>query len=125
MQPSKNYSLSHYLDAVDDIPCAVKTKILSTVEEAYSKAEKKHHGKLSDGQPALEFLQEVRVFDPRHIAFTDDRVSSYKAIPGFSKVPRDELDAYLTNVGPAALRATVGWRIWISSGMDFKRDFLC
>ncbi|CAB1316614.1 unnamed protein product [Coregonus sp. 'balchen'] len=32
---------SHYFDAVDNLPFSVKTKILSTVEEAYSKAEEK------------------------------------------------------------------------------------
>ena len=62
---------------------------------------------MSDGQPAIEFLQEVRVFDPRHIAFLDDSVESYKAIPGFTHVPRHEFDSYFTALGPAALRAAL------------------
>lgn len=60
---------------------------------------------MSDGQPAIGFLQQVRVFDPCHLAFLDDSVASYKAIPGFTDVPSNELDSYFTALGPAALSA--------------------
>lgn len=32
-------------------------------------------------------------------------MSSYESIPGFSDVPKDELDAYFTRLGPAAVHA--------------------
>lgn len=89
-----------------DLSFDIKTQILNTVEEAYNNAEEKLNKYMSDGQPAINFLQEVRVFDPRHIAFMNDSVSSYKHIPGFSAVSKDEIDAYFTHLGPAALRAS-------------------
>lgn len=62
---------------------------------------------MSDEQPAIHFLKEERVFDPRYTAFMDSTVSSYKRIPGFSAVPQDELDAYLHHLGSSALKASV------------------
>lgn len=35
-----------------------------------------------------------------------DSVYSYKNIPGFSTVPKDELNAYFIQLGPATLRAS-------------------
>ncbi|KAJ4946268.1 hypothetical protein JOQ06_023936 [Pogonophryne albipinna] len=46
-----------------DLPRRTKTEILRTVGEAYV-SEEKLTKYMSDGQPAIEFLQEVRVFDP-------------------------------------------------------------
>ena len=89
-----------------DLSFAIKMQILNRVEQAYSNAEDKLSKYMSDGQPAIEFLKEVRVFDPRHIVFMSDCVASYKSIPGFSAVPKDELDAYFIHLGPAALRAS-------------------
>ncbi|XP_061582006.1 uncharacterized protein LOC133447348 [Cololabis saira] len=89
-----------------DLQHCTKTEILGTVGEAYVDAEEKLTKYMSDGQPAIEFLKEVRVFDPRHIAFLEDSVESYKAIPGFTHVPRDEFDSYFKALGPAALRAS-------------------
>ncbi|CAL8383088.1 unnamed protein product [Arctogadus glacialis] len=60
---------------------------------------------MSHGQPAIEFLQEVRVYDPRHITFLDDSVASYKAFPGFTEEQSDEFDSSFKTHGPAALRA--------------------
>ncbi|KAL1277093.1 hypothetical protein QQF64_023766 [Cirrhinus molitorella] len=87
-----------------------KTQIICTVGQAYENAEEKLTEYMSYGQPAIEFLQEVRVFDPHHIAFLDDSVASYKTIPGFTEVP--ELIQFICQMltvhktlGPAALRA--------------------
>ena len=88
-----------------DLPHTTMTQILSTVGQAYANAEEKLTKYMSHGQPAIEFLQEVRVFDPRHIAFLDDFVASYKAIPGFTEVQSDEFGSYFKTLGPAALRA--------------------
>ncbi|XP_078469389.1 uncharacterized protein LOC144732027 [Lampetra planeri] len=59
-----------------NLPYTTKTQILCTVGQAYENAEEKLTKYMSHGQPAIEFLQEVRVFDPRHIAFLDDSVAS-------------------------------------------------
>ena len=85
------------------LPHTTKTQILSTVGQAYDNDEEKLTKYMSHGQPAIEFLQEVRVFDPRHIAFLDDSVASYKAIPGFTEVQSDEFDSNFKTLGPAAL----------------------
>lgn len=111
-----------------DLPFATKTQILHTVGQAYSNAEDKLDKYMSDGQPAIRFLEEVRVFDPRNIAFMNDSVSSYKAIPGFTDVPNDEFNSYFQALDPAALRAAscgvvdldVFW-----DGLQERRDFLC
>ncbi|XP_065096737.2 uncharacterized protein [Paramisgurnus dabryanus] len=89
-----------------DLTLAIKNHILNKVEQAYNNAEDKLKKYMSDGQPAIHFLNEVRVFDPRHTAFMDESVVSYKYIPGFSAVPTEEFDAYFTHLGPTALRAS-------------------
>lgn len=88
-----------------DLSFAIKMQILNRVEQAYISAEDKLSKYMSDGQPAIHFLKEVRVFDPRHTALMSDSVSSYESIPGFSDVPKDELDAYFIRLGPAAVHA--------------------
>lgn len=89
-----------------DLPHTTKRQILSTVGQAYENAEEKLTKYMSHGQPATEFLHEVRVFDPCHIAFLDDSVASYKPIPGFTEVPSDEFDSYFKTRGPATLSAS-------------------
>ncbi|KAL0185277.1 hypothetical protein M9458_020974, partial [Cirrhinus mrigala] len=89
-----------------DVHHATKTHILNLVHLAYSNAEEKLTKYMSEGQPAINFLREVRVFDPRYISFMEDSVSGYTHIPGFSAVPSDEFDAYFQRLGPAALKAS-------------------
>lgn len=89
-----------------DVHHAAKTHILNLVHLAYSNAEEKLTKYMSEGQPAINFLREVRVFDPRYISFMEDSVSGYTHIPGFSAVPNDEFDAYFQRLGPAALKAS-------------------
>lgn len=57
-----------------DLSFAIKMQILNRVEQAYINAEDKLSKYISDGQPAISFLKEVRVFDPSHIAFMSDSV---------------------------------------------------
>ncbi|XP_017279625.1 uncharacterized protein LOC108240571 [Kryptolebias marmoratus] len=79
-----------------DLPLGTKREILNTVEQAYNNAEDKLAKYMSHGQPGINFFKEVRVFNPRHIAFMSSTVSSYTAIPGFSAVPQEEMDTYFT-----------------------------
>lgn len=97
-------SCVEYFEGVD-LSLAIKMQIVNRVAQAYITAEEKLSKYMSDGQPAIHFLKEVRVFDPRHISFMSDSVSTYKSIPGFSDVPDDELDAYFRRLGPAAVHA--------------------
>lgn len=90
-----------------DVSFAIKTHILNIMEQAYNNAEEKLTKYMSDGQPAINLLQEVRVFDPHHTPFMNDSASIYKDIPGFGDVSNDEFDACFNHLGPAALRASV------------------
>lgn len=65
-----------------DLSFAIKMQILKRVEQAYINADDKLSKYISYGQPAIDFLKEVRVFDPRYTAFMSDSVSNYKSIPG-------------------------------------------
>lgn len=83
---------------------------------------------MSDEQPAFRFLKEVRVFDPRHTAFVDSAVSSYKHIPSFSAVPQDELDTYLNHLGPSPLKAPVCGVVHLDvfqNGLQERLPVLC
>lgn len=89
------------------LPLELKTKVLNQVRAAFSYADEKLSKYMQHGQPGIEFLKEVRIFEPRCLAFMDDSPNSYKAIPGFSSVPEDEMTRYMTKLGPEALRASV------------------
>ncbi|XP_017281833.1 uncharacterized protein LOC108241875 [Kryptolebias marmoratus] len=89
-----------------DLPLGTKKEILNAVEQAYNNAEDKLAKYMSHGQPGINVFKEVRVFDPRHLAFMSSTVSSYTAIPGFSAVPQKEMDTCFTQLGPTALRAS-------------------
>lgn len=80
-----------------------KTQILS-VSQANEYAEEKLTKSKSHGQPAIEFLKELRMFDPRYKALVDQSFSSYKAIPGVTNMPSEEFESYLKTFGPAALK---------------------
>lgn len=69
----------------------LKAKVINQVQAAFSYAEEKLIKYMEHGQPAIEFLKEVHIFEPRCLAFMSDSPSSYKAIPGFSSVPEDEI----------------------------------
>lgn len=45
----------------------------------------------------------------------DKSPNSYKAIPGFSSVPEDEMMRYMTKLGPEALRASVSGIVELDS----------
>ncbi|MCJ8739905.1 hypothetical protein PDJAM_G00052810 [Pangasius djambal] len=51
----------------------------------------------------------------------DDSPNSYKTIPGFSSVPEDEMKSYITNLGPAALRASQKTRCLLGVISTFQR----
>ncbi|XP_060777572.1 uncharacterized protein LOC132886657 isoform X2 [Neoarius graeffei] len=81
-----------------------KSEILRQVEEAFGAAEEKVTKYMSNGQPGIEFLKQVRVFQPKCIPFMPTCPKSYNAIPGFDSVPSEELSNYLNKFGPEALQ---------------------
>ncbi|KAL1269193.1 hypothetical protein QQF64_031482, partial [Cirrhinus molitorella] len=78
------------------MPHELQTKVLHQVEAAFTYAEEKLMKYMQHGQPGIEFLKEVRIFDPRCLAFMNGDPNSYKAIPGFCSVPEDEMTRYIT-----------------------------
>ena len=59
----------------------------------------------TDGQPAAEYLKEVRVFDPAAVPRMSRDPSNYVNIPGFSEVPADEVRQYFEKFAPEVLVA--------------------
>lgn len=61
---------------------------------------------MSDGQPDIRVLEEVRIFGPHCIAFINYSGSSYKAIPGFTIGIQMNGQMNEVQLGPAALCST-------------------
>lgn len=55
-------------------------------------------------QPALKFLDQVRVLDPRNLLHMDCDFDSVDSIPGFDEVPKEEWELYVNNHGPLAVK---------------------
>ncbi|CAB3978466.1 CGG triplet repeat-binding 1 [Paramuricea clavata] len=74
-------------------------------ESAFKQAEAKLLLYIVDGgQPASEFLKEVRVLDPCNIVSSSKRHSSYSNIPGFKDtVTSEEWQKYVNILGPDAV----------------------
>lgn len=77
------------------------------MKAAFSDADEKLSKYIEHGQPGIESLKEVRIFEPQCLAFMDDSPNRYKAIPGFSSALEDEMNSYITNLDPAVLQASV------------------
>ena len=68
---------------------------------AHSKLEKY----VVDGaQPGSNFLDQVRVLDPRNLLDMDHDFNSIDSIPGFDQVPKEEWELYVNNHGPLAVK---------------------
>ena len=55
-------------------------------------------------QPALKFLQQICVLDPRNLIDVERNFDSIDSIPGFEAVTRNEWDLYVNSLGPAAVK---------------------
>ena len=86
-----------------------KEDLCSLFKEAYSKATEKLRKYLStDGQPAANFLEQVRIFNPAAVVRMPRQVSHYKHIPGFADIPPPEMDGYVYILAPQAISASDG-----------------
>ena len=89
-----------------NLPYAKKQETLAIFEQAYQLAEDKLSKYMNGAQPAMQFLKDCRVFNPRCIIlFSEDEDLS--SIPGFEDVPKEEIHLYFTKFGPTAVKASV------------------
>ena len=48
-----------------------------------------------DGQPAIKFLKQLRVFNPKKVPYLPQKLDEYESIPGMGTVPASEFAIYL------------------------------
>lgn len=85
------------IDHQDDL----KKQFVSAFKQAEAKLEKYI---VNGGQPASEFLKEIKVLEPRNIVSSSKLHSSYTNIPGFKEsVSDEEWHKYVDIFGPAAV----------------------
>lgn len=83
-----------------------KEEVTNTVRSAFTDA----HAKLkkyivAGAQPGNQFLQEVRILDPRNLVNVDVDYQSINCIPGMTDVPQSEWHMYVSVIGPAQRRS--------------------
>ena len=83
---------------------AIKEIFMEAMENASEKL-LKYLDLGAGGQPAINFLKEVRVFDPNSAPRMSQNLADYDHIPGMSDIPRTEFVKYLTKLCPDAITA--------------------
>jgi hypothetical protein len=101
---------SRFVDNTDLIADA-KQNLLLILEGAMTVSADKLIKYLRDdkqGQPAIHFLRECRIFNPSRVSVLPHCLTEYSAISGFVEtVPQDEFILYINVLAPEAIRATV------------------
>ena len=95
--------LTFYFDGLK-LTKSEKSELASLFQSAFVKA----HDKLSQyivdgGQPASEFLEQIRVLNPKNLVGLDFNFDSIDSIPGFKAVSRSEWEMYTMSLGPNAV----------------------
>ncbi|KAK3714762.1 hypothetical protein QZH41_001562 [Actinostola sp. cb2023] len=85
-----------------------KEAVVETVRSAFTDA----HAKLkkyivAGAQPGNQFLQEVRILDPRNLVNVDVDYQSINCIPGMTVVPKTEWHMYVSVIGTAAVKHSI------------------
>lgn len=81
----------------DDLLYATKLKVIDQVKEAHEAAREKLEKYLGDGQPGLDFLKQVRIFNPSRLSVMSKGIADYAAIPQFAEnVSPEEMELYFT-----------------------------
>ncbi|XP_074621358.1 uncharacterized protein LOC141879906 [Acropora palmata] len=79
--------------------------LVSLFSSAFTAAHSKLEKYVVDGaQPGSNFLDQVRVLDPRNLLDMDHDFNSIDSIPGFDQVPKEEWELYVNNHGPLAVK---------------------
>ena len=89
----------------DDFSCEERNELVLLANSAFTAAhEKLQKYVVAGSQPALKFLEQVRVFDPRNLVTSDTAFDAIDSIPGFDNVCRNEWDLYVKRLGPDAVK---------------------
>ena len=89
----------------DNFSCEERTEVVVLVNSAFTAAQNKLHKYVVAGaQPALKFLEQVQILDPRNLVNVDSTFDATDSIPGFEKVSRNEWDLYVNHLGPKAVK---------------------
>ena len=91
----------------DNYSCEERKELVLLVNSAFTAA----HTNLqkyvvASAQPALKFLEQVPVLDPRNLVSADITFDATDGIPGFDKVSRNEWELYVNHLGPAAVKSS-------------------
>ena len=83
-----------------------KRAMLTQFNSAFTAAQDKlHKYVIEGGQPAADFLKQVRMIDPRNLTGTiSEGFGSMNIIPGFGAVSRSEWELYFSVIGPLAVK---------------------
>lgn len=83
-----------------------RQQIITELEEACGTTLGKLQKYLADGQPGIDFLKAVRVFNPTKLCLLSEDRKSFEAIIGFQEVSEEEWTLYRQQIGPAAATTT-------------------
>lgn len=140
---NKMESLMYYLEqnthlSEDDLAFCFQSNIFSCEEReelvllansAFTSAhEKLRKYVVAGAQPALEFLRQVRLLDPRNLVFADRTIDANDSIPEFDAVSRNEWDLYVNHLGPEAIKGSTDGNLdlvlfWKSCASDLPEFY--
>ncbi len=123
-------SARKYFDSApcaDDMPLKAKQELVALFNACTSAASEKLMKYLSDndGQPALPFLKQCRIFNPLRVPVLSENINDYPDIPDFDTVPRNEFILYrevLVSEVQESLRGTGQTKMDIDSFWISNRD---
>ena len=106
------------------ISCCCKTNFTLLFFSVNVKLEKKMS---EDGQPVINFIKQIKFFDPSRLILFD--ITDLSALPGLSHVPVSEIKRYKESLGPKAMKVsggipldlTVFWNSVSSDGPQLAR----
>ena len=91
---------------VDNMTIAQRLECIQTFKQAFDDAGDKLQKYLTDGQPGIEFLKAVRIFNPCKVYLLPPEKGLYVAIPGMDDIPIHEWVLYTERLArDAAARA--------------------
>lgn len=94
-------------DDGDELTFATKSRIVEMVQEESNNVLEKLSKYMGEGQPGIEFLKQVRLFNPAKITLMPREQCLYTALPGIGNVTADEWSLYFDVLAPEAVRSSV------------------
>ena len=96
-------------------------KINNSFKDAYNKL---HKYVCDGGQPASEFLDQIRVLDPRALIDLPFEIDNFCCIPGIESVSMEEWCLYRNHIGPNAVKQSKAGSIDLILFWQSKADLL-